>query len=727
MSDEMRFRIIGLDCADEVVILERAIGPLVSGREALAFDLLEGVMTVRGRIAPRTVLQAVAATGMRGQLISNAGDSGSLALHDDRRSRALVTLCSALSTAGAFSYHAIRAGSIASAFGSEGVSGAAPVPLVARLLYLVAIALGTWFVLPRAWRAARDLRPDMNLLMVVAIAGALVLGEWFEGASVASLFAVSLWLEAWSVGRARRAIGALLDLSPMVAWVRTPGGETETPVGVVAVGAVVVVRPGERIPIDGVVVAGRSEVNQAPISGESVPVAKGPGDALYAGTVNGIGALEMRTTRRFEDSTVARISRLIRDARAARGVTEEWVDRFARRYTPTVMALAVVLAVAPPLFGLGAWGDWIYRALVLLVIACPCALVISTPVAIVAGLTAAAREGVLIKGGRFLEAAARLRAVAFDKTGTLTEGRLEVDAVLPRDGVAEVEVLFLAAAVECRSTHPLAQAVLAYARQRAVDVQPAEDAVTIAGRGATGRVRGEECWVGSVSLMRERFDTDPAELEWAEGLLRNGKSVVVVGGVRGVRGAILLADRARAEARSSIERLRELGIREIVMLTGDNSVTAEVVGQKVGVTKIESELMPEEKVIAIRNLTQRAGETAMIGDGVNDAPAMAAATIGIAMGSIGSDVAIETADIALMSDDLRKLPWLIAHARRALRLIRQNIAIALVTKLAVLGLTLSGHSSLWAAIAADMGASLIVILNALRLLDANASRSGVAE
>jgi len=704
----MRFKIRGMDCAEEIATLKRELGPLVGGEERLAFDLLKARMTVQAApagITERQVIQAVERTGMRAQVWREGTEEVETEGVWRRRGRTILSAVSGL---------ALLAG-----FAAQGLRPANAVPPAARAFYLIAILAGVWTVAPKAWFALRRLRPDMNLLMTIAVLGAVAIGEWFEGASVAFLFAVSLALESWSVGRARRAVAALMDLSPKMARLLRAGGhEEEVPAGQVPVGAHFVVRPGERVPLDGRVANGTSDVNQAPITGESVPVPKAAGDEVFAGTINGDGALEVESTKPAEETTLAHIIRMVEEAQSRKAPSEQWVERFARIYTPAVMGLALAAFVVPPLVwhAWDLWQIWAYRALVLLVIACPCALVISTPVSIVAALTAAARRGVLIKGGLFVEAPARLRAVALDKTGTLTWGRPAVVEVVPLAGHDERELLERVGALEARSEHPLARAILAYAKDRGAAIRPAEDFQILQGKGARGRFDGREYWLGSHRYLEQRGQETAEIHRRLEAMSEAGRTAVVVGTADHVCGLIAVADEVRAESRAAVQALRDAGIRSIVMLTGDNRGTAEAIARETGVDEIRAELLPAEKVAAVEQLVARHGQVAMIGDGVNDAPAMARATLAVAMGVAGSDAAVETADVALMSDDLSKLPWLIRHSRRTLGVIRQNVAFSLAVKAVFVVLALAGHASLWAAIAADMGASLLVIFNGLRLL-----------
>jgi Cd2+/Zn2+-exporting ATPase len=484
----------------------------------------------------------------------------------------------------------------------------------------------------------------------------------------------------------------------------------------VPVGTVFLVKPGDRVPLDGDVVGGASEVNQAPITGESVPVAKSPGTPVFAGTINGSGALEVKSTKLAGETTLAHIIRMVGEAQSRRAPSEQWVEKFARYYTPIVMAVALATLVIPPVLLGQPWPRWIYSSLVLLVIGCPCALVISTPVSIVAALAAAARHGILIKGGVYVETPARLRAIAFDKTGTLTEGHPSVADVISLNGGTEAQVLRIASSIESQSDHPLARAIISYARERGVTPAAAINFRSLEGRGAVATIEGLEYWLGSHRYLEERGMETPEDHRQIEKLSAAGKSVVMVGDERRPLGLITLADAVRPGVSHTIRQLREQGIERTIMLTGDNRPTAEAIGRATGVDEICAELLPEDKVAAVERLVNQYGVVAMVGDGINDAPAMGRATLGIAMGAAGSDAAIEAADIALMSDDLSKLPWLVSHSRRTLGIIRQNVALSLAVKAAFVALTLLGHASLWAAITADMGVSLLVIFNALRLV-----------
>jgi Cd2+/Zn2+-exporting ATPase len=714
------YKVHGMDCAEEVAMLRQAVGPVIGGPDRLVFDVLNGRMTVADdarEVPEEAILKAIASTGLSAAAWAGQAEKGQT-YH--RRQRALFTAGSGLCVLIGLGLHVVIAGGAAEAWKLLGSHAGQPTPWPAVVAYLAAVLLGGRFVIVKAWYAVRSLRPDMNLLMTVAVLGAMVIGEWFEAATVSFLFALSLAIESWSVGRARRAISELLDLAPPTARLLcSDGSEAVVAVAEVKTGDLFVVPPGERIALDGRIVAGTSSVNQAPITGESVPVEKEPGTKVFAGTINGDGALTVEATRPATDTTLGRIIHMVEEAHARRAPSEQWVERFARVYTPAVMAAAILVFLLPPLALGQSWGHWFYRALVLLIIACPCALVISTPVSIVASLASAARAGVLVKGGAFIELPARLRAIAMDKTGTITRAEPEVIKVVPLGNHTEAELIARAAALEARSTHPLARAVLCYAEQHGIALQAATSVQVSRGKGLTGRFDGETFWLGSHRYVTERRQDTPETNQQADALEADGNTVIVVGNSRHVCGLIAVADTIRPEAREVVNQLHGAGVAHVLMLTGDNRVTAEAIARQVGIDEVHAELLPEDKINRIEELIRRYGTVAMVGDGVNDAPALARANLGIAMGAIGSDAAIETADIALMTDDVSKLPWIVRHAQWTLRVIRQNITLSLGIKAAFLLLTFAGMASLWGAIAADMGASLLVVFNGLRLLRPN--------
>lgn len=592
-----------------------------------------------------------------------------------------------------------------------------------NVCFALSTLAGGLLVFPAAWKAAKSRRLDMNVLMTVAVTGAWIIGEGNEAAAVVFLFALSELLESWSVGRARRAIASLLKLAPETAFMRVSADQfKETPVAEVAVGSEISIRSGARIPLDGEVIKGTSSVNQAPITGESVPVEKDEGDTVFAGTINGEGSLMVKVTKAASDSTLSRIIKLVEQAEEQKAPTQRFVDRFARIYTPVVFVIAVAVAILPPLLMGSAWSEWAYRALVLLVIACPCALVIATPVSIVSGLTALARRGVLIKGGAYLEAVGRLRALAVDKTGTITQGKPRVTGVITLGTLTEDQVLSRAAAIDIHSTHPLAQAVVEAAIEKNITPEPATEYRSITGRGASADINGHTHFIGNHKLAHELGVCSPKVESRLTEIESRGESLAIIGhSPHGVcageaLGILSIGDTMRPEVPDALVLLHESGIDTVVMLSGDNQRTVDAIARIAGIDEAYGDLLPEQKIEHIKRLMNEHGHVGMIGDGVNDAPALALASVGIAMGAIGSDTAIETADMALMKDDLTRVAEAVMLGRRTLGIIRFNIAFALVVKAVFLVLAIAGHTSLWLAILADTGATLLVIVNALRLL-----------
>ena len=587
---------------------------------------------------------------------------------------------------------------------------------------IAAMLAGGWFLLPKAGRAILKLRPDINLLVVIAAIGASVIGEFIEAAAVVFLFGVAEWLEGWADRRARRAVEALLEIAPKEASVNRDGRFVEVPVADVKAGETVAVKSAMSIPLDGEVVSGESAVNQAPITGESVPVDKKTGDTVFAGTINGEGSLEIRVTKVAGDTTLAKIIRLVKEAQEQKAPAQRFVDVFARYYTPAVTLVALLVFLVPPLTMNGDWSEWLYRACVLLIIACPCALVISTPVSIVAGLTALAKRGVLVKGGAHLESIAKMKALAIDKTGTITEGKPTVQGVETLGQYSEQQVLRIAAAIDAHSAHPLAQAVVAHADQNRVEYPRASNYQNRTGRGAEGVVDGHPHFVGNHRFTHELGVCSEDVERRLAAIESRGHSVVVVGhrphdGCKGeVLGIIAIGDTLRANAMDAIRALHDAGVQSVMMLSGDNQRTVDFIAKQVGIDDPRGDLLPDDKVGAVKSLREKYGVVGMVGDGVNDAPAMATANIGIAMGMAGTDAAIETADITLMQDDLAKIAETIRLGRRTLAIIRFNVAFSLALKLIFLVLTLAGYASLWLAILADTGATLLVVANALRLL-----------
>nr|WP_282570310.1 cation-translocating P-type ATPase [Methanoculleus sp. 7T] len=588
-----------------------------------------------------------------------------------------------------------------------------PYPPAGTLLLLAAAVVSGYDVLKAGLLALIRFRFNIAVLISIAAAGAFLTANPAEGAIVLYLYAIAEFLEEYAAGRAQRSIASLLEIAPQTARVRRDGGEVTVPVGDVGVGETVIVRPGDTVPLDGTVTAGASSVDQAPITGESVPAAKGIGDEVYAGTRNVEGYMEVRVTKREEESTIARVVALVAEAQAHTSPTEAFIERFSRYYTPAVILVAGLLVVVPPLaFGVP-FLEAFYRALILLVISCPCALAISTPVSMVSGITTAAHNGVLIKGRDALEAVGLAGVIVFDKTGTLTTGRLEVDDVISF-GAPPAEVLAIAASLESRSGHPIAEAILRRAKEGGTTLQDVEEFASVTGRGVRGRIGGVAYLLGNESLFSEAAADGAwrAEYDRLEG---EGKTVVLAGTDSAVIGLLALSDVVKEDAETTVADLKSRGIRT-VMLTGDNERVGEAVARRIGIDECHAGLLPEDKVAMVERLMDRYGQVVMVGDGVNDAPALARADVGVAMGAIGSDIAIEAADIVVMEDDISRVAYLVALSEKTVSVVRQNVATALVVKLGIAGLAVVGLVTLWMAVAfGDMGLSLAVIANALRI------------
>ncbi|CAN7324507.1 heavy metal translocating P-type ATPase [Acidovorax sp. LjRoot74] len=583
------------------------------------------------------------------------------------------------------------------------------------VLALVSIFTGGLSTYKKGWIALKNRNLNMNALMSIAVTGGMAIGHWPEAAMVMFLFALAEVIEAKSLDRARNAIRGLMDLAPETATIRQADGSwKEMPAKEIAKGAVVRVRPGERIALDGFITAGRSAINQAPITGESLPVEKAEGDQVFAGTINETGSFEYKVTAGASDSTLARIIYAVESAQGNRAPTQRFVDQFARVYTPAVFVVAVLVAVVPPLAFGGAWFDWIYKALVLLVIACPCALVISTPVTIVSGLAAAARRGILIKGGVYLEGGRKLKALALDKTGTLTHGKPEQTDFLPLIGDAQ-EVTAWAASLAARSDHPVSQAIARKAKRDGVSLHEVDDFAALPGRGVRGRIAGRTLRMGNHRLAKELGLSEVALQSQLEALERQGKTAILLMSETTVLGVFAVADTVKETSREAVADLQALGVRTL-MLTGDNQYTADAIAAQVGISEARGDQLPEDKLKTIESLISADGQVGMVGDGINDSPALARSDIGFAMGAAGTDTAIETADVALMDDDLRKIPTFIRLSRTTASILTQNIVLALGIKAVFLALTFTGHATMWMAVFADMGASMLVVFNGLRLL-----------
>nr|WP_313501036.1 heavy metal translocating P-type ATPase [Stutzerimonas nitrititolerans] len=581
---------------------------------------------------------------------------------------------------------------------------------------IVAVLLCGLTVYRKGWIALTNRNLNINALMSIAVTGAILIGEWPEAAMVMFLFAVAELIEARSLDRARNAIRGLMDLAPERVTVQQDDGRwLEVAVAHVAIGSLVRVRPGERIGLDGEVVRGHSTIDQAPITGESLPVEKATGDPVFAGTINQHGELDYRVTAQASQSTLARIIHAVEEAQGSRAPTQRFIDRFSRIYTPAVVLFSVAVAIVPPLLADGQWFDWLYRALVLLVVACPCALVISTPVTIVSGLAVAARRGILIKGGVYLENGRKITHLALDKTGTITCGKpVQTDFLALADGAYEAS-RSAAASLAHRSDHPVSQAIARTAAEQSVALYEVENFEALPGRGVRGSIDGRRYQLGNQRLLAELGFGSPALEGTLDQLERQGKTAVILSDEHRVLALFGVADTLRETSKTAIDELHALGVKTL-MLTGDNPHTAQAIARQVGIDKARGSLLPTDKLDAIEALIDGQHTIGMVGDGINDAPALARADIGFAMAAAGTDTAIETADVAIMDDDLRKIPAFIRLSRQTVAVLAQNITLALGIKAVFLVVTLMGHATMWMAVFADMGVSLLVVLNGLRLL-----------
>jgi Cd2+/Zn2+-exporting ATPase len=695
-AEARRFRVDGMDCASCAKTVEKAVGGLDDVRAAqVSFGT--ATLLVDGDVAADRVVSAVRRAGYSARPVGEARTGPDMPFW--RRDRRTVSLT--------LSLIALAAAVTASLAGAPRA--------VAEPLYLLSMAVGGWPIGLAALTALRRRTLDMNVLMALAAIGAVGIGDYAEGAWVLVLFAVGTTLESFALERSRRSVEVLMELAPDEANVLVDGIERTVPVAAVVPGTLLLVRPGERVPLDGVIVEGVSSLDESALTGESVPVDKEAGDDVFAGTLNAFGALTVRATAGAGDTALARIAELVAAAQGSRAPSERFIDRFARIYTPLVFLAALLLAVVPPLLG-GELDNWLYRSLALLIIACPCALVISVPVAVVSAVGGAARRGVLIKGGEALEALGRVRTVAIDKTGTLTRGTPQLASIVTLGAGDQDGALSLVAAVERGSEHPLGQALVRAAADRGIRVPAAEAFRAVPGRGAQATVEGREIWAGGPRLAAERAGDLPADVVAAE---ERGETPVVLGEGSRVLAVLGLADQPRAEAADAVRALRgRAGVRRVVMLTGDSERVARAIAGRTGIEEWRAGLLPEDKLDAVRDL-QGDGRVAMVGDGVNDAPALAAADVGVAMGAAGSDAALESADVALMGDELERLPEALSHSRRTLRVIHQNVAVSLAVKAVFVVLAPFGLVTLVMAVVADMGMSLLVTLNALRLLRMN--------
>ena len=700
------YRIENMDCPTEETLIRDRLGKL-EGVLGLEFNLMQRRLSVRHTLAGTATIElALAEIGMRAEPLAEAATGSGTRIPDapaiSRRQRVLM---------GAAGLAAIAAEILAWSTGQD-----ASWPVI--LLALVAIAASGFETYKKGLIALRNFNLNINALMAIAVTGAVVIGQWPEAAMVMVLFSIAEMIEALSLDRARNAIRKLMEAAPETATVRQADDTwKEMAVAAVAAGMLVQVKPGQRLPLDGEVVLGQSAVNQAPITGESMPVDKGPGDSVFAGSINETGSFEFRVTSAAGQSTLARIIKAVEEAQGSRAPTQRFVDQFARIYTPAVLAIAVLVALLPPLAFGEPWIDWIYKALVLLVIACPCALVISTPVTIVSALAAAARRGMLIKGGAYLELGRDIKSLALDKTGTITEGKPAVTDLIGWDGSAADVALVAAAALAARSDHPVSRAIARRFTESGVNLATAEvgEFAALTGRGVRGDIAGVVHHLGNHRLIEELGLCSPSLEASLETLEKQGKTAVVVTRGASVLGILAVADRVRETSRAALADLHTLGVRTL-MLSGDNSHTATAIAREVGIDDARGDQMPEDKLAAIEAELRTHGTVGMVGDGINDAPALAKSSIGFAMGAAGTDTAIETADVALMDDDLRKIPEFIRLSRATAAVLKQNIALALGIKAVFLVLAIAGQATLWMAVFADMGASLLVVFNGMRLL-----------
>ncbi|AOY75037.1 putative cadmium-transporting ATPase [Clostridium formicaceticum] len=583
--------------------------------------------------------------------------------------------------------------------------------------FALAMVTGGYHIAKNGLYAVKSLNLDMNFLMLIAAIGAAFLGEWSEGAAVVFLFSIGNTLQVYTMDKTRKAISQLMELAPKEALLKTSSGEVTVSVEELSIGDIVIIKPGERIPIDGIVHQGHSFVNQAPITGESIPVEKMLGSEVFAGTINHQGLLEIRVTKLVEDTTLSKIMNMVEEAQAQKAPSQQFVDKFAKYYTPIVVISAMIIAFIPPVAGGGDFAPWIKKALILLVISCPCALVISTPVSIVSAIGNASKQGILIKGGIHLEEAGRIKAIAFDKTGTLTVGKpsvIDIEVLAEREGEVPLKI---AATLEKASEHPIGRAIVQKARYKGIMLDTSlEDFQAIVGQGVKGKIQGKTYYLGNPRLFQEnKINLEVAQRK-VENYQKEGKTVVLLGDDTKVICIFTVADEIRSMSKAAIEGLKTAGIKNTIMLTGDHHTTAKTVAETIGLQDFKSELLPQDKLEAIKELVKIHDKVAMVGDGINDTPALASASIGIAMGAAGTDAALETADIALMGDDLNKLVYAVLLSRKTLKIIAQNIGFSIIVKVLFLILTFMGKSNLWMAVFADTGASIIVILNGMRLL-----------
>jgi Cd2+/Zn2+-exporting ATPase len=691
-------KIEGMDCADESEIIEKK---LKSQKGIANFEINLMLEQVKISYDPaflstQDLMKIIAETGMKASLVTSKEEQQRPWWTQNRQVLLLIT-SGILTTAGV----------IIDLMGQA---------LASQIIFGVAIVVGAFYPAKMGILALRTRTINIRLLMVIGAVGAVALGLWEEAALLVVIYSLGDVLEAYSVDKARGAIKALMKLAPKEALIRRNSSEITLPTEEIQVGDTIIVRPGERIPLDGIVVAGRSFVDQSAITGESIPLRKESGDEAFAGTINQKGSLEIEVTKKASDTTLARIIHSVEEAQAKKTSYQRFAEKFGKYYTPAMFALGIFMALVPPLF-VGQWESFIYRGLVVLVVSCSCGLALSVPVSIVSATAKGARKGILFKGGSYLEAARELKAIAFDKTGTLTIGRPVVTDIIAENKLSKEETLAIAGAVECRSEHPLAEAIVRRAKEDGISLsKDLEEFETITGMGVKAKINGYNYFVGSRRLLEEkRISVTPIQDEKISKLENEGKTIVLLGDERKLLGVLAVADQIRAEAKDAVQDLKRLGLR-VVMLTGDNDRTAKAIASQVGVDEYLAQLLPEDKVEAVKGLKQKFGKVAMVGDGINDAPAMAVSDVGIAMGAAGTDIAIETGDIVLMSDDLSKIPFTLKLSRKTISNVRQNTAASLAIVAFLIPAALIGLLGLLPGLLLNEVSALIVIANALRLL-----------
>ncbi|WP_369802831.1 heavy metal translocating P-type ATPase [Sporosarcina sp. P10] len=684
----------GMDCGSCALTIENHLNHLPAVKH-VKVNFSTGKMKIEHENSPEEIMNEVAKAGFKASRISTNKQTPS-STHSRKQNEAVIFSGILIALAFIGSY--------------TGVS-----PYVTTFMYIVAMIVSGFKPVKSAYYAIRSRSLDMNVLMSAAAIGAAILGEWLEGATVVWLFSLGLTLQNRAIEKTRKSIRGLMELTPPEAWVKIGNDLIKKPVEEVSINDIIIVKPGDRIPLDGEIIDGESSVNQAAITGESIPVDKAIGSFVYAGSINEHGSLTVRVTKLIEDTTISKIIHLVEEAQEKKAPTEAFIDKFARIYTPIVFILALLVMVVPPVLTFGTWEESIYKGLMLLVIACPCALVISTPVAIVTALGNAAKNGVLIKGGTFLENAGSIDAIAFDKTGTLTEGKPKVTNVVTFHD-SETNMLSIARTLEEHSTHPIATTIVNYTKEQNIQAMKGTQFKNVVGKGIQATIEEIPYFAGNRKLFEEIGAPLHAYSQQISSLQNEGKTIIIIGSAQKILGIIGVSDTIRETTKRSVKNLKKIGVQQIVMLTGDNEGTAKAIASEAGMNRYYAELLPEDKVHTIKQLQEEGYRVAMIGDGINDAPALATADLGIAMGGAGTDTAMDTADIILMADNLEKLPHTMNLSRKALAIIKQNIWFSIIVKAVALLLIFPGWLTLWIAVLSDTGAALIVILNALRLL-----------